>query len=65
MSLYKLILQSRAEAKREIFRRATGQLTWTAPLVKVQLCEYENQILKVFVAATSLIVQWPARIFHF
>ena len=34
---------------------------------QVQLCEYGNQTLEAFVAASmpSLIVQWPARIFHF
>ena len=50
----------------------TWQTEWkTAPLAKVQLCEYENQTLEAFVAASrlyaiySLIVLWPARNFHF
>ena len=48
------VLQSCAVAKSEKFWRATWQAEWkTGPLAKVQLFEYENQILHVFVA-TSL-----------
>ena len=33
----------------------TWQTEWkTAPLAKMQLCEYENQTLEAFVAATCL-----------
>ena len=46
--------------------KQTWQTEWkTAPLAKVQLCEYENQTLEALVAASrlsKLIVQWPARI---
>ena len=42
----------------------------TAPLAKVQLCGFKNQTLETFVVSSSvctpsLIVQLPARSFHF
>ena len=47
----------------------TCQTEWkTGLLAKVQLCEYENQTLEAFVAASrlsALIAQWPTEIFHF
>ena len=37
----------------------TWQTEWkTAPLAKVQLCEYENQTLEAFVAARRLYVKF-------
>ena len=49
----------------------TWQTEWqTAPLAKAQLCEYENQTLKVLLwpavcIVTNSIVQWLARIIPF
>ena len=46
-----------------------GRQNGTVPLTKMQLCEYENQFWKLLLGLViimpSLIVQWPARIFHF
>ena len=39
------------------------QTEWkTAPLAKVQLCEYENQTLEAFVAASSLYAKYDCTV---
>ena len=44
----------------------TWQTEWkTAPLTKVQLCEYENQTLEAFVAASRLYTSGPPEFFIF
>ena len=41
------------------------QTEWkSAPLAKVQLCEYDNQTLEAFVVASCAKFDWPVRIFH-
>ena len=44
----------------------TWQTEWkTAPLAKVQLCEYENQTLEDFVAVSRSFVLGPPEFFTF
>ena len=43
----------------------TWQTEWkTAPLAKVQLCEYENQTLEAFVAASRLSAKFDCPVAH-
>ena len=45
------------------FWQASGQIAWkTAPLTKVQLCEYENQTLEAFVAGSRLYVKFDCAV---
>ena len=59
----KPVLQSCAVAKSENSGGPLDNQTWqtawkTAPLAKVQLCEYENQTLEAFVAASYSYVKY-------
>ena len=43
----------------------TWQIGWkTAPLAKVLLCEYENQTLEAFVAASRSYVKYDCAVAH-
>ena len=43
----------------------TWQREWkTAPLAKVQMCEYENQTLETFVAASRLYARFDCTVAH-
>ena len=66
----KLVSQSNAVAKGEHFwpggslDNQPWQTEWkTAPMASVQLCEYENQTLEVFVLASPVFI--PSLIFQY